>query len=239
MKRAVVLVALAACAKAGGQQAGDDDPGIDAPSDDAGDVDAPDAPDIDAGPVPVTLSQNTAENSDLSLSFACRSNVDGATRENSWYRVFRLADEGVANGLRVESVSFAVAVSSGLVPVQVKIGTYSGSLTPAPAQLDTSLITPITSSTPFTVPNTNGTPSIVTVPVTANVPALSQMIVEVFAPDLGGTAKFFFLGANSAGQEAPGYLRAPACTAPQPKLPGSFSTDYANSHFVITVAGTH
>jgi hypothetical protein len=237
VKRALVLVALTACAQAGGQQSGDDDPGIDAPSGDAPIV--IDAPEIDAGPIPVTLSQSTSETSDLSVSFACRSNADGSTRENSWYRVFRLADEGVANGLRVDSVSFAVAVSSGLVPVQVKIGTYSGSLNPPPAQLDTALITPITSSAPFTVPNTNGTPSMVTVPVSANVPALSQMIVEVFAPDLGTTARFFFLGANSAGQAAPGYLRAPACDAPQPQLPGSFDTAFTNSHFVITVAGTH
>jgi hypothetical protein len=245
VKRALLLMlALGACAKAGaGQPAGDDQPPPDSPNppiDAPDDPDAPiDAPPIDAGPTTVTLTQTTTDNVDGTLSLACRSTGDGSTRENSWYRVFRLADAGITNGFHVTAVTFGVAAASGLVPVQVKIGTYSGTVNPSPTELDTALITPLAASTAYQVPNTNGTPTLATVPVSANVPALSQMIVEIAAPDELGTAHYFHLGANADGQSSAGYLRAPICNAPQPTVPGTFDPTFTNAHFVIKVTGTY
>lgn len=236
----LLVLAVGACAKAGGQPSGDDQP-IDAPApfDVPADPDAPiDAP-VDAGPTMVTLTQTTTDNVINELSLACRSTGDGSTRENSWYRVFRLADAGITSDFHVSSVTFGVAAASGLVPVVVKIGTYSGTVNPSPAQLDTALITPIAASAAYPVPNTNGTPALATVPVDATVPALGQMIVEIAAPDELGTTYYFHLGANSDGQTSAGYLRAPICNATQPSIPGSFSADFANAHFVIKVTGTY
>lgn len=235
-----LVAGVAACAS-GGSATGDDQPPIDAPRS----VDAPklvDAPDIDASlvdaaPVPITLTQTTSNTIGPDNSIAC-GNVDGTTAENSWYRVYRLADAGITGGLRVTAVTFGVQEATGMPAVQVKIGTYSGTVTPPPQQLDTALITPITSAT-FNVPNTAAAmATTVTVPITANVPALSQMIVEVFAPNLSGTSKYFYLGGNSAGESRPAYLRAPsgACATPQPRT--TTALGFATSHLVISVSGT-
>ncbi len=89
------------------------------------------------------------------------------------------------------------------------------------------------------MPNTVTTATTsVTVPVSANVPALGQMIVEVFSPDASGTGTFFYLGGNSLGESKPAYLRAPtgACATPQPKTTAALG--FPTSNLVITVNGT-
>ena len=235
-----MLVGLVACASAG-VDSGDDGSGrIDAaPGTDARDDAAqPDAPGPDAGPIDVTLTQTTSSSVGSNNSIAC-GNPDGTTAENSWYRVFRLADANITTGLRVVAVTFGVQESLGMPGVQVKIGTYAGNLQPPPSQLDTGLISPLTAVT-FNVPNTTSTvPMAVTVPIIANVPALSQMVVEVFAPDLNGTSKYFYLGGNNAGESKPGYLRAPsgACATPQPRSTSVLG--FPMSNLVISVSGTH
>lgn len=238
------VLALTACAQAGGRQSGDDDPTSDA----ATPVDAPittddsalpiDAPPVDNGPTPITLSQTTSDAIGSESSLAC-GNGDGTTAENSWYRVFRLADAGITGGLRVSSVSFGVQEASGLPAVQVKIGTYAGNVNPPPSQLDTAQITPLASET-FMVPNTASTATtMVTVPITADVPAQGQLIVEVFAPNQNGTGKYFYIGGNSGGESKPSYLRAPtgACATPQPRTTAALG--FPSSHIVIKVNGTY
>src|SRR4051812_1913567 len=110
-----------------------------------------DAPMADAAPVAVTLTQNTGTTVGSDNSIAC-GNTDGTTAENSWYRVFKLTDSNIVGGFHVTAVSFGVQEATGMPNVQVKIGTYSGNVTPPPTQLDTGLVTPITAAT-FAVPN--------------------------------------------------------------------------------------
>lgn len=224
----VAAATLVACASAGREEMPD------APARDA----AVDAPPVDSAPTPIMLTQTTSMTIGANNSIAC-GNPDGTTAENSWYRVFRLADAGITGGLRLNSVTFGVQESLGMPLVQVKVATYAGNVQPPPAQLDTALITPIASAS-FQVPDTTSTTTrTVTVPITANVPALSQLLVEIAAPDLNGQSKFFYLGGNNAGESRPGYLRAPtgACATPQPKTTASLG--FPDSHLVITVDGTH
>ena len=240
---AVAIVVAAACASAGKDGGGGNPDGrqADAATDSGGGTDSTvtiDGPMADAAPVAVTLSQNTNGTTIGSASsVACGNNTTGDTRENSWYRVFKLADHNIVGGLRVTAVTFGVQEASGSPQVQVKIGTYSGNITPPPATLDTGLITPLNAAT-FTVPNTVATAATtVTVPITANVPALSQMIVEVFSPDFNNMGRYFYLGGNGGGESRPGYLRAPTCLETQPKT--TTALGFPTSHLVITVAGTH
>lgn len=238
----VVVAGLAACASANRAGGDDGDDPIDAstPVDTTTPIDGGpgDGPSVDAAPIEVTLTQTTSATIGATSSIAC-GNPDGTTAENSWYRVFRLADANITGGLRVVAVTFGVQEALGLPSVQVKIGTYAGALTPPPTQLDTALITPIGAAT-FSVPNTSSTaPTTVTVPIVANVPALSQMVVEVFAPDLDGTSKYFYLGGNGLGESRPAYLRAPStgCATPQPRTTAALG--FPSSHLVISVTGTH
>ncbi len=236
----VCVVALVACAQAGGSSPPGDGHQDADPDADARAIDAPGEVVVDAaidapGATQVTLSQTGNETVNGDVSFACIAGTD-ATYEASWYRVFRLADAAITGGFRVTAVTFGVASSFGLPPVQIRVGTYAGAFVPPPDRLDTALITPLASAT-FTVPYTTWeAPTTFTVPITANVPALSQVIVEVFAPDLTGPYKQFVLGSTDAPETVPGYARAPVCGDVQPRkttliLPGG--------HAVITVSGTH
>lgn len=235
------IAAVTACANAGGQGNGDDTPPIDGakPIDASDTTPDPDAPAIDAAaPTPITLTQNGSTAIGSNSSIAC-GNPDGTTAENSWYRIFRLAEAGIAGGFRVTAVSFGVQETLGQPQVQIKIGTYSGTIVPPPSQLDAGLISPLTATT-FDVPNVVSTaPMMVTVPIIANVPALSQMIVEVFSPNQQGQSKYFYIGGNAAGETKPGYLRAPsgACATPQPRSTAVLG--FPDSQIVISVSGTH
>jgi hypothetical protein len=243
---AVAIVVAAACASAGKENGGGsnpDGPQADAATDSGGGggTDATvtiDGPMIDAAPVAVTLTQNTNGTMIGSASsIACGNNTTGDTRENSWYRVFKLADHNIVGGFHVTAVTFGVQEASGSPQIQVKIGTYSGNITPPPATLDTGLVTPINAAT-FTVPNTVSTAATtVTVPITANVPALSQMIVEVFSPDFNNLGRYFYLGGNANGETKPAYLRAPTCGEALPKTTAALG--FPTSNLVITVSGTH
>jgi hypothetical protein len=187
--------------------------------------------------VAVTLSQNTGTTIGSASSVTC-GNTDGTTAENSWYRVFKPSDDGIVAGFHVTAVTFGVQEATGMPAVQVRIGTYGGAITPPPTQLDTGLITPLASMA-FNVPTTFATAATtMTVPISANVPPLSQLIVEIFAPNQSGTSKYFYLGGNSTGETRPSYLRAPGgtCATPQPATTASLG--FPTSNLVITVSGT-
>lgn len=229
---ATIFVFAAGCASAGQPQQGDDQPKMDANvTQDAAVIDGPE---IDAAPVAVTLSQTTGTTVVAAASVACGAN--GTTSENSWYRTFKLADHSISGPFQVTQVSFGVQEATGLPNVQVKIGTYSGAVTPAPAQLDLALVTPLVAAT-FAVPTTASTATTtVNVPLSATIPAGGTLIVEVFSPDLTGTGKYFYLGANSTGETKPAYLRAPACATPQPRT--TVALGFPNANLVLTVSGT-
>ncbi|NLG63538.1 MAG: hypothetical protein GX539_14970 [Candidatus Cloacimonetes bacterium] len=200
------------------------------------DIDAPPPP-VDTGPTHVTLSQTT-ETTLSGNSIACGITAQDTTSENSWYRVFRLADAGVTRELSVISVSFGVQSAVGQPEIQVKLGTYAGSTQPPPGVLDTTLITPLNSAS-VTVPNL--TNMMVNVPVSATVAADAKLVVEVFAPDLAEVGKFWLAGA--AGDEsAPAYMRAPTCDITQPTQVPTIAANANLSpvpRFVITVQGTY
>lgn len=241
---AVAIVVAAACASAGKDNGGGGNPDgkqADAATDSGGggtdSTVTVDGPMADAAPVAVTLTQTTNDTMIGSASsIACGNNTTGDTRENSWYRVFKLADHNIVGGFHVTAVTFGVQEASGSPQVQVKIGTYSGNITPPPATIDTALVTPIQATT-FTVPNTVSTAATtVTVPISANVPALSQMIVEVFSPDFNNLGRYFYLGGNGNGETKAAYLRAPTCGETQPKT--TTALGFPTSNLVITVSGT-
>lgn len=224
------LVAFGACAEAGRP----DRPSVD--------IDAPlpmDSTTIDAPPNQVTLSQTTSDQLGAQNGFACVRG-DGTTGDNAWYRVFRLADEGITGGLVINSVTFGVQQAVGMPTLTIRIGTFSGALTPPPTQLDTNLITPLATTTYAMQNVTQGAPQLITVPISTNAPALSQVVVEISTPDFQGQGKSFLIAGNAAGESAPVWLRSTACGSPQPRTLASLNaTDAANAQLVIQVSGTY
>ncbi len=229
MSRLVLLVAsLGACATAGPDELlPDASPGFEEITQSA-----------DPTYAAITLSHTASNEIAQHASVAC-GNRDGSTAENSWYRVFRLADSNIGSGLVVNSVTFGVQEAWGSPEIRVQLSTYAGDISPWPEALDAGLLTPLT-AVPYTIPDTFSTaPRVITVPIRANVPALSQLVVEIWAPSYNGNYRYFYLGGNSAGETAPSYLRAPSslCNTPEPRT--TTALGFPESNLVLSVSGTY
>jgi hypothetical protein len=190
------------------------DASVNLPSDGdgVGDDDEPTAdaaPEADAQAQGRVLSQTTSSTIEPDVSIVC-SDDDGINFENSFYRIFDLQAEGVAAGFHVTQVSIGVEKAAGgddgTQPIEVQLHTLNG-------DLDTDNLTDLATSQQD-VPDGLGTRA--EFPFDADVAAGAQLVVEVRIPDGGNTGDAFLIGANSDGQTAPGYIRAPECGDDQP-----------------------
>jgi hypothetical protein len=236
---------LVGCATAGNQQ-----PGVDAQGG-GGDSAKPDAspvtdsgmqmPDAPKQMVTVTLQQTTNNTVVAANSVACGNATAGYTAENAYYRVFALADHGITSTFHVTQVTFGVQEAGGTQSVTVKIGTYAG--TPG-STLNTGTtavggaVTQINTTTVAIPATTTG--ASVPAPITGDIPAGSNLIVEVLSPDHSSqTGTYFYIGATNAGETKPSYVRAPACSINTPTTTATVGNGYPSSHLLITVTGTY
>lgn len=193
-------------------------------------------PQPDGGPTEEILSQTTSDKILDLHSIACVEQDDEGNpiqnRENSYYRVFTLADEGIDSDFNVTSVRIAVESAStpdsSAQPATVRLHTLAGDLLIAN-------MTQIASADIEVAPQ--GQTSI-DVPIEATVPAGSTLVLELFIPD-SAVGRLFFIGSNDLGQTAPGYLRAPAagCDFVEPTDLALFG--FGDVHMVMSVSGFH
>jgi hypothetical protein len=178
----------------------------------------------------VRLEQTEGNDIAPALSLAC-SDASG-TKDNSWYRVFRLADFGIGGPLTVYRVNFGVQTAIGEQRVKVAIGTYAGHA--GDVELDTTKID-VLGLTTIDVPEGKAYMA------QANfagivVPAGSNLIAEV-RTEGRGDGTYFYVGATTAQETIPGYLRAPTCDTPNPLMTSALG--YLRTHLVIAVSGSH
>jgi hypothetical protein len=237
MKWFLVSLALAGCAQAGKGNSiigGITDAG---PRTDADDIPEPDASLIDAPAAQITMEQTTSGTITLNHSFACLST--GFTLENSYYRVFTLADFGVTTTLHVTQVDFGIQTATAGAgqqqPATVNIGTYGG--TTGGTTLDLSQVRAV-SSTDIQIPDGSGTR--MTVPIKADIAPGASLIVELHIPDGSAAGNKFFIGTNGLGEQKPGYTRAPDCTYPSPTAMNKVASDIGvgETNLVLSVTGT-
>jgi hypothetical protein len=199
-------------------------------------IDAQPLPDLpDAGSEDVLLVQTTSEQILAQNSIACvEQDADGnavQNRQNSYYRVFELADFGVTGGLDVNSVRFGVesAVSPETVqPATVIVYTLAG------GEL---LLANLTEIGRAAVSVSDQTQGVIDVPVTATAPAGATLVAEVLIPD-SNTGNRMFIGSNTLGESAPSFLRAPAagCDLIEPTPMAEVSPEPV--HLVLSISGT-
>ena len=236
--RCLLLLVLVACASAGRDNPGNPDGNTDGklPTD-GSNIDGP--PNIDA-PISLTLQQNNSA-AVAATMIACQNATTGATRENSYYRVFPLTDHGVTGAFYVTQVTFAVeratAGTGTTQPAQVKLGTYSGTV--GAATLNTAQITPIASAT---ISITNGATSVVVpasmfTPPNITIPMGSNVVAEVFIPDGNAANNIFYIGSNNGGETRPSYIRGPTCGSTSPSTYASIGQPQIQ--LVLSVSGTH
>ncbi|HWU89901.1 MAG TPA: hypothetical protein VN253_21715 [Kofleriaceae bacterium] len=226
----VLALGLSACASAEREAPADGSPGADgAPPADAVPIDAP--------PPQVTLSQNTSTTV-TGGSFAC--SLNNITLENSYYRVFALADHGITGGFQVQMVTFGIQTAAAggtqiAQAAQVKLGRYMGSA--GGTTLDLAQVMPI-SSAAIMIPNRG--PSSIDVPITGTIPG-GDLIVELVIPDGRAALNTFFVGTNAAGESKPGYVRSPACNVVAPTgmnaLGMQHSPPLPKADLIMTVRG--
>lgn len=83
------------------------------------------------------------------------------------------------------------------------------------------------------VPDQSAT--ILNVPITADVPAGSELVLEVFTPDGTAAGNLFFIGSNTAPETGPSYISAPDCGLDDPTTTAAIG--FPNMHIVMNVHG--
>ncbi len=208
-----------------------DGPSIDGPSIDAPNIDAPiDAPSTQT----ITLSQSSSNAITALNTVACYNATLGYTDENSFYRVFRLADHGVNTAFTATRVDFAIeeaTANAGSQTVQVRVHTLNGAFVRAN-------LTTIAGQT-VTVANQSLTTMSVTLSPPGIAPAGSTIVLELFSPNGTTVGHAFFPGSNAAAETGPSYIRAPGtgCAITEPATYASISNPQV--HLVMSVTGTY
>jgi subtilisin-like proprotein convertase family protein len=77
--------------------------------------------------------------------------------------------------------------------------------------------------------------TVLNVPLTADVPAGSELVVEVFTPDGTATGNLIFIGSNAAAETGPSYLSAPDCGVNSPTTTAALG--FPDMHIVMNVNG--
>jgi hypothetical protein len=239
MRWLLICLAIAGCARAGRENSIIGGLSDARPSGDADTVPAPDASPIDAPPQQVTLTQTASLGITKNNSFACVES--GSTDQNSYYRVFKLADYGITTTLHVTQVDFGIQTAAagggaGSQPATVHIGTYAG--TPGGMTLDLSMVRAV-NSVDIQIPD--GSATRMTVQITGDIAPTMSVIVELAIPDGRGDGNKFFVGTNTDTERAPGYTFSsdPDCGPPSPTSMQSIADDnmFGNVHLVMTVTG--
>ncbi|GAB2465244.1 hypothetical protein GCM10027063_03210 [Promicromonospora xylanilytica] len=146
------------------------------------------------------------------------------TTENHFFRTFTLSDFGIDGDFEVSEVSFGVEKATAQT-LTVNLYTLDGELTFANL---TSIGTAEASIPASTL-------TMISVPVTGEVPAGATLVVEVVSPNQQSNGGVFYIGSNAAGQSAPSYLSATDCSLPEPATTDSIG--WPDMHIVMNVSG--
>lgn len=192
--------------------------------------------DDDVGVQQITLSQNTDDDILAGHSIGCvEQDGDGdavQNRENSYYRLFDLDDEGVDGDLDVTEVHVgiesAVTEDDSAQPITVRLHQVDGAF----------LLANMSELASADVDVEPQTETILDVPLAARVDAGSQLAVEVFVPN-STVGRLLFIGSNDAGQSAPSFLRAPLgnCGINEPTDFADVPPGFPNVHILLSVSG--
>lgn len=166
------------------------------------------------------LSQTTSSTPADGTSIACAPQDGSGISDNKYFRAYTIDSD-----FTIGAVQIGVETVQGAgITLNVKLytsatafpGSYPGGLTEI-------------ASTTYALENQDLT--VVDIPISASVTAGSTLVVEVSHPDVAGS--LFYIGANSAGQSAPGYILSEGCGI---STPTPFSgIGFADVHIIINV----
>jgi hypothetical protein len=179
-----------------------------------------------------TMSHNTDQTAIVANnSISC--NLAGSHADNSYWRTYTPAfyhhvGNFAITGIRI-GIEEAIAGTGPSQPITIRIYANSGGAFPGGTRT-------LIGTTATTVPN--GTLFFQDIPVAAPAqPASTEIVVEVFTPDGQAVGNRFFIGSNNLGENAPGYISAADCGAPNPVTLASAGAPNMAMHIVLVGSG--
>lgn len=178
------------------------------------------------GQAQVVLTQSVDPNSVTDGGVACWSSASGEYRENSFFRAYNLADFSVAGDFEIGSVQYGQGAADDGKVITVNIYTATSD------NLTTATLTLVQSATHIS--SSADDLSLITVPITATIPAGSTIAFEVLAGDSGtNTGETFFPGINAAGENDDSYIMSTGCSINAPATLASIG--FGDNQYVMNV----
>ena len=180
------------------------------------------------GQAQITLTQSVDPVSVTGGGVACWAQASGEYRENSFYRVYNLADFSVTEDFQVSSVEYGQGAADDGKVITVNIYTASSD------DLATATLTLVETATHTS--SSADDLSLISVPISATIPAGSTIAFEVLAGDSGtNIGETYFPGINAGGENDDSYIKAEACNLTSPATTTSIGQGV--SQYVMNVIG--
>ncbi len=152
-------------------------------------------------------------------------NTDNIANDNRFFRDFDLANDfGITTDFEVTDAEFGIETISGPFPITVNIYSTTDTFPGGTLTIQGSAIYNAVAADAGTV---------VSVPVSAVIPAGERLIYEIVITGDGITS--FFLGANLDGQTGPSYIQAADCGAPTPT--DLVELGFPDTSYVMNIVG--
>jgi hypothetical protein len=190
------------------------------------------APAADAAPAPaIKVTQNYSETIVANDGISCNTTATGVISDNQYYRRFDMSTYNANNGFQVSSMTVGVELadsSTNNVPGDLLIYAIPHA-TADPFTVD-DLGTAV-ASVPVNYFSPDG--GLITTPISASIPAGSDMVIEASVDDGGTGDAQFYPGANEEPELGPVYLTSEGCGITDPTPIGDIvGADLANIMFV-------
>lgn len=180
------------------------------------------------------ITQNAVPNTvSTTGSVACGSQANGYTSDNSYIRVFNLADYGINYSYRITNVAFGVQTANTTFPVEVNLYSFNGTTFP------TGTFTPIGSPVNVTVTPANVGGMVNTgTSINQIVPAGTKLVLEVFHDGSQATpVQSFYMGTHPGAQTGPSYIASEACGLDVTATGTGALAGFASARWVMTITG--
>ena len=182
----------------------------------------------------VTLTKSTDFTTVDGSGVACQApNVSYA--DNSFFRVYNLIDFAVTEDFGITSVQYGQGAATDGKVITCNIYTANSD------DLATAILTFV--ETASHISSAADDLSLITVALTATIPAGSTIVFEVFAAidpddgDIDTPVNLYFPGFNIVGQNDDSYLLAPGCGIDVPTIPSDIDPGFADNQYVMNVIG--
>ena len=185
-------------------------------------------PEPSGGPCGTSLiTQSTSQAITATNSVSC--NTGGLHADNAYSRSFAMSAFPAGFDLCAVEIGIEQATSGvgGAQPATVNVYSHTGAAYPGGT-------TVLVSTQALSVADQSAT--ILSVPITGNIPAGADLVVEVFTPNGQADGHTFFIGSNNGGESGPSFIEAADCGITTPTATSSIG--FPEMQIVLNARGS-